>query len=165
MATSNTSDDSDKYVNYKKLELDMRALEEYLKRDFRLTTVVQKSNVPLPKAILLTGDVAENARFFRASWANCLVASGNAGATEEEKKALLLSSIGEEYFRRYENMPLTVEERATSDALIAAIEKHLVPEKNKVRVADLSEKQLKEIASNGEEKVQQVQHKNFPARN
>lgn len=241
MATSTTEEDPERF---KRLELEVKALEEYLKRDFRLTTVVQKSNVPLPKAILLTGDVAENARFFKASWANYLVASGNAGASEEEKKALLLSSIGEECFRRYENMPLTVEDRATSDALIAAIEKHLVPDKNhryeramfnmtkqnpeesidvyvnrlktlaktcafrcsgcardlseefmldklcisiknvrqraklyddkeitlhnainKVRVAELSEKQLKEIASNGEEKVQQVQHKNFRAKN
>lgn len=57
----------------------------------------------------------ENFNFFKLQWKNYLVASG--ANTEEVKKSILLVAIGDDCLKRYENFPLTPEERATSDTL------------------------------------------------
>lgn len=89
------------------------------------------TTIPLPEAISITeGNVKTNFKFFGTQWKEYLTASGLGSCTEEVKKATLLSAVGEECLRVYENLPLTEADRRTADTLLAAIEKHLAPTVN-----------------------------------
>lgn len=89
------------------------------------------TSIPLPKEIKLSeGDVTANFKYFKSQWTNYMTASGLSNSDEEVKKATLLSVIGEECHRRYENLPLSTEEKRTSETMLKAMEKYLTPQKN-----------------------------------
>lgn len=89
-------------------------------------------SIPLPKAINIhEGDISENFNFFKRSWENYLIASGLESQTEQTKKAVLLTAIGEDIFKRYHNLPFTEDEQATEKLLLEAIGKNLTPVVNK----------------------------------
>lgn len=89
-------------------------------------------NIPLPKAINIhEGDISENFNFFKRSWNNYLIASGLGNQPEETKKAVLLTAIGEDVFKRYHNITFAEGEEETEKTLLEAIGKNLTPEINK----------------------------------
>lgn len=89
------------------------------------------TSIPLPKEIRLSeGDVTANFKYFKSQWTNYVTASGLGNSDENVKKATLLSIIGEECHRRYENLPLNEEEKATAESMLKALEKYLTPKKN-----------------------------------
>lgn len=84
-----------------------------------------------PKAIAINeGDTMVNFKFFKTQWNNFVTASGLDKSSEKVKKATLLTAIGEECLRIYENLPLTDADKETADSLLDAIEKHLTPSVN-----------------------------------
>lgn len=87
-------------------------------------------NLPLPKPINMEGDLKINISYFISTWNNYSLASGLNKRPQEEQIAVLLSAIGEESYKRYENFPLTAEDRATANNVLKAIERHMVPETN-----------------------------------
>lgn len=96
-----------------------------------LHTVSQyQVNLPLPKPIDLDGDLKVNMKYFIATWTNYSLASGLDKRPQAEQIAVLLSAIGEEAFKRYENFVLTDADKATAHSLLTAIEKCMVPETN-----------------------------------
>lgn len=99
------------------------------------TTTIQHSiisNVPLPKPIDLTnGNISEQWNFFKSSWENYCVASDMNKQSNEKQIAVLLSCIGDELFKRYNNMNISADDKNTANRLIIAIGKQLTPEKNK----------------------------------
>lgn len=122
------------------------------------------------KEILLEGNITANVKFFVSQWNNYSISSGLRYRTEEEKIAVLLSAVGEECFRMYENFPLTSEDKSTAENVLKAIVKYTVPNVNKryeramfnmtinkIKVAELSEKQLRELTENEEvNRVRQI---------
>lgn len=87
-------------------------------------------NIPLPKPINIDGDLKVNLKYFISTWNNYNLASGLHKRPQVEQIAVLLSAIGEEAFKRYENFPLTDADRETATSLLKAIERHMVPETN-----------------------------------
>lgn len=87
--------------------------------------------VPAPKPIDMQGNIAENIKFFKLAWKNYEVASGLVTRPPAEQVAVLLSIIGEDCYRNYVTYPLTAEDRATTQNVLNAIEKYLVPTTNK----------------------------------
>lgn len=91
-----------------------------------------RQNIPLPKPLIISeGDLMVNFNFFKMQWNNYLIASGANAQTEEVKKSILLSAIGDECLKMYTNFPLTENDRANADNLLNAIERHLTPTVNK----------------------------------
>lgn len=114
------------------LEKQLLESEERNKQGVRLAIPEGCPTIPLPKPINVTdGDLVENFNLFKQSWENYLVASGLNKQSEEIKKAVLLSAIGENVFKRYQNIPLTDEEKLTENSLLSAIGKNLTPSINK----------------------------------
>lgn len=72
-----------------------------------------------------------NVKYFKSIWENYALASGLHTRPQNEQIAVLLSAIGEDCYKCYENFPLTAEDRVTTVTLLAVIEKNLVPESNK----------------------------------
>lgn len=88
--------------------------------------------IPLPEPLdIKSGDISENCKHFRSQWELYLLATGLAAQNEEAKKAILLTAIGNDVFRRYANMPITEEEKTTAADLLNAIAKNLSPSINK----------------------------------
>lgn len=87
-------------------------------------------NIPMPKPIDFEGDLKANVNFFKATWKNYVLASGLSNRSEPERISVLLLAIGEKCFKLYENLPLSEEDRKTSDSLLEALTKHLLPEYN-----------------------------------
>lgn len=84
-----------------------------------------------PNPILINeGDAMVNFKFFKTQWSNFVTASGLDKSTEKVKKATLLTAIGEECLRMYQNLPLTDADNETADSLLKAIETHLTPTVN-----------------------------------
>lgn len=76
------------------------------------TEIKIATTIPLPKPINITeGNVKTNFKFFATQWKEYLTASGLGSSNEAVKKATLLSAIGEECLRVYENLPLTEDEK------------------------------------------------------
>lgn len=95
------------------------------------TEIKIATTIPLPKPINITeGNVKTNFKFFATQWKEYLTASGLGSSNEAVKKATLLSAIGEECLRVYENLPLTEDEKKSESTLLAALEKHLAPSVN-----------------------------------
>lgn len=114
------------------LEKQLLESEERNKQDVRFAVPEGCPTIPLPKPINVTdGDLAENFNLFKQSWENYLVASGLTKQNEEIKKAVLLSAIGEDVFKRYQNIPFTADEKLTERSLLIAIGKNLTPSVNK----------------------------------
>lgn len=90
-----------------------------------------QSVIPLPKPIEMHGDVAASIKYFKSSWENYKVASGLSRCSEAEQIAVLLCAIGEECFKQYENFPLSADDKSTSSKLLSAMEKCIVPKRNK----------------------------------
>lgn len=88
-------------------------------------------NVPLPKSISVTGDVAASVKYFMVSWNNYKIACGLGSRPEKEQIAVLLSCVGEDCYRHYENFPLTAQDKTSTENILKAIEKYLVPKANK----------------------------------
>lgn len=70
-------------------------------------------SVPLPKPIDIHGDVKANVKYFKSIWENYELASGLHARPNNEQIAVLLSAIGEDCYKSYENFPLTEADRAT----------------------------------------------------
>lgn len=98
---------------------------------FNLPANRYQSIIPLPKPIDLNGDVSANMKFFRATWENYKLASGLENSTEQEKIAVLQCALGEDCFKRFSNFPLSEDDRSTSNNLINAIERFIVPAHNR----------------------------------
>lgn len=108
----------------------IRVLEEIRNAPPTGTEMKIAKTIPLPKANSITeGNVKTNFKFF-GTQKEYLTASGLGSCTEDVKKATLLSAIGEECLRVYENLPLTEADKRTADKLFALIEKHLAPTVN-----------------------------------
>jgi hypothetical protein len=87
--------------------------------------------VPLPKAINTeSGDVSENFKMFKVQWNNYLIANGYTNKPEKEKIATLLIAIGEDCMKIYQSLPLTEEERDTSEKILDVLERNLTPKNN-----------------------------------
>lgn len=88
--------------------------------------------IPLPGPLKIRdGDISENFKYFKQQWENYLTATGLVSQNEEAKKAILLTAIGDDAFKRYTNMPIREEDRQTATALLNEIEKNLTPTVNK----------------------------------
>lgn len=95
-------------------------------------TVMNTSNIPLPRGIVVTeGDLSMNVKHFKQMWNNYLIASGLKYKPEDEKIAVLLIAIGEDCFKLYQNFPLRAEDSTTCEKLLEAIETNLTPQVNK----------------------------------
>lgn len=98
------------------------------------TRVEQRAlpQIPLPEPLdIKSGDIADNCKHFRNQWELYVQATGLTSQNEETKKAILLTAIGNDVFRRYGNMPIGEEEKATAADLLNAIERNLTPTINK----------------------------------
>jgi uncharacterized membrane protein YgaE (UPF0421/DUF939 family) len=67
---------------------------------------------------------------FRTRWSNYLVANKLENILEREKIAALLSTIGDDCLKFYNNLPLTENERNTADKILKALAKNLTPSVN-----------------------------------
>lgn len=88
------------------------------------------ANVPQPKPINVTYNVAKNVEFFKLQWSNYLIASGTEHKSEEVKKSTLLSLIGDECLKLYTTFELTEADQISERSLMLAIERNLVPPMN-----------------------------------
>lgn len=111
----------------------MEAAEALLEID-RLNNIIASIsknyalNIPFPKPIdVRDGNIEENFNFFKIQWQNYLVASGMNNQSEDVKKSILLSAIGEDCLKQYQNFPLSDNDKSTADNLLAAIGKNLTP--------------------------------------
>lgn len=88
--------------------------------------------IPLPgPPNIKEGDISENLRHFKQQWENYLTATGIGNQQEETKKAILLTALGDDVFKRYANMPIIESSTTTASLLLNEIEKHLTPTINK----------------------------------
>lgn len=93
---------------------------------------VAMPQIPLPAPLnIREGDISENCKYFKQQWKNYITATGLTSQSEERIKAVLLSAIGEDVFRRYTNMPIENEDTLTATSLLEEIEKNLTPTINK----------------------------------
>lgn len=88
-------------------------------------------NIPLPEPIDIKSDIADNMKYFKLSWKNYLEAINLNIRPVKQQIATLLSAIGKDCLRRYENFILTQEDQVSYDAILSAIERNLLPTINK----------------------------------
>ncbi|XP_036340444.1 uncharacterized protein LOC118749773 [Rhagoletis pomonella] len=105
---------------------------EDLKNEIIATTPMQNTppqsvlpQIPLPgPPNIKDGDISENLRYFKQQWQNYLSATGLVHQHEEANKAILLTAVGDEVFKRYANMPIPEAATSTASSLLHEIEKH-----------------------------------------
>ena len=91
------------------------------------------ANIPTPPPLKLNAeDLAEEWKYFRASYTNFEIASGLDAKEPKLRSAFFLSVIGSEAFKWYCALPITAEEKATMEGIMNAIEKHIMPKRNVV---------------------------------
>lgn len=89
-------------------------------------------NIPLPMPInVKNGDIIENLRLFKENWEVYIVASALEKEDEKRQVAVLLSAIGSDCFKLYQNWPVTAEEKKTVKGIFDVLEKFLAPQTNK----------------------------------
>ncbi|KAK9678917.1 hypothetical protein QE152_g40435 [Popillia japonica] len=88
-------------------------------------------NIPLPAPIdVKSGDIIDNLRLFKESWEVYVVASTLEKEEEKRKVAVLLSAIGSECFKLFQNWPVSVEEKRTVQGIFDALGRFLAPQTN-----------------------------------
>ena len=122
------------------MKLKIEILENEIKNNNKKTNknTIQDNNniysraaqIPFPKPLDTEGDIKKNISFFKTCWKNYLISSGLRYATEEEKISTLLSIIGDECLKKYENMNIKQNEIPTAEILLDKITENLIPKIN-----------------------------------
>lgn len=87
--------------------------------------------LPLPEPINLTsGNVIENIALFEECWSNYEIATGLDKKDQKIRVATLLQAIGLDCFKAYKDLPLTEEDKATTDGILKGLAKNLAPNVN-----------------------------------
>lgn len=81
--------------------------------------------IPIPRALELEGDIMKNFKVFRAVWENYATAVELDKWEPKVIVAMLISTLGHDMFVKMQNLPLVETDRATAEALLAALEKHI----------------------------------------
>jgi transposase InsO family protein len=81
---------------------------------------------------VISGDAATNWRFFKAQWDNYEIATGLDEKADKVRIATLLSAVGRDCYRVYENLALTEEERKTTKTIIKALDEYFEPKRNTI---------------------------------
>ena len=80
----------------------------------------------------MKGDVISNWQYFCNSWQNYEIATGLNDKANDVRVATLLTIMGKECYQVYENLPLTIDERKDSKAILEKLGQHFEPQRNTI---------------------------------
>lgn len=90
------------------------------------------SQFPVPSPMIVKGDQVNNWEFFRQQWTDYEVATGLEGQDNKVRMATLRSVMGKDCLQILLNLNLTVDERASVEASLKALESYFKPKRNVV---------------------------------
>ena len=88
------------------------------------------TNIPPPANMEMQGDMAENWKFFKASWQNYEVATRLDQQPEAVRVATLLSVMGKDCFKTYQHLDMTAAERSSVEDILKKMGEHYEPQHN-----------------------------------
>ncbi|KAJ8030740.1 hypothetical protein HOLleu_27229 [Holothuria leucospilota] len=89
-----------------------------------------ESIIPVPAAMDMKGDLPQNWAFFKGQWENYCIATKLNEKEEKIRVATLLSVMGKECFRLFQNLDMPEENRKKEDQIKEALEKNFEPTRN-----------------------------------
>ena len=87
------------------------------------------SNLPLPMAMNMKGDVASNWKFFKDQWQNNDIASGLAQKEANVRLTTLKVVIGKDCYEILQRLPDS-ENKTTVEETLTALEQYFIPKRN-----------------------------------
>lgn len=91
------------------------------------------SNTPIPTPLRLDGDNEEAIGIFKLQWKYYALATELATKPAAQQVATLMAVIGADAVMMIDELPLTTAQKASPDAILEEVRKHLVPQRD-VRV-------------------------------
>ncbi|XP_062713612.1 uncharacterized protein K02A2.6-like [Aedes albopictus] len=91
------------------------------------------SNIPIPAPLRLDGDKEEAIGIFKLQWKYYALATELATKPAAQQVATLMAVIGADAVMMIDELPLTTAQKASPDAILEEVRKHLVPQRD-VRV-------------------------------
>ena len=87
------------------------------------------SNLPLPMAMNMKGDVASNWKFFKDQWQNNDIASGLAQKEANVRLTTLKVVMGKDCYEILQRLPDS-ENKTTVEETLTALEQYFIPKRN-----------------------------------
>lgn len=88
------------------------------------------SNIPVPDPLELDGDVEESVKQFKLQWKYYALATELSKKAANIQKATLMAVIGKKAAVEIDEMTLTEAQSASPEAILEALEEHLIPKKD-----------------------------------